>query len=86
MFGQTPLLLAAWNGHKGVVKMLLGRDHVSPKKPDEDGQTPLVLAACNGHEGAVKLLLGRDDVSPNDPDQRGRTHSSGPQRWGTREW
>ena len=65
---NTPLVWAAWNGHEGVVKILLGRDGIIPDKPGFLSQTPLFCAAENGHEGVVKILLGRDDVIPNRPD------------------
>ena len=63
--GNTPLLLAAKNGHNGVVEILLGRDDIGPDKPDMLGRTPLWLAARNGHEEMVKMLLGRGDVDPD---------------------
>ena len=71
--GNTPLFWAAWNGHKGVVKILLGRDDVDPNKSVKCGQTPLGCAARNGHEGVVKILLTRDDVDPDKPDEQGIT-------------
>ena len=43
--GNTPLFWAAWNGHEGVVKILLGRNDVDPDKPDKTGRTPLSCAA-----------------------------------------
>ena len=64
---NTPLLWAAWNGHEGVVKILLGRGDVNPNKTDCYGKTPLHWAAQSGHEGVVKILLERDDVSPEGP-------------------
>jgi len=70
---NTPLVLAARNGHEGVVKVLLGRDNISPDKPDNYGQTALHHAAEAGHEGMVKVLLGRDNVSPDKPDNHGQT-------------
>ena len=30
LFGQTPFLLAARNGHEGAVKLILGQDSVNP--------------------------------------------------------
>ena len=71
--GNTPLVWAAKNGHKGVVELLLGRDDISPDKPDNRGQTPLIWAAEGGHKGVVKLLLRRDDVHPGRADFDGRT-------------
>ena len=71
--GNTPLVWAAWSGHEGVVKILLGRDDVNPDKPGYLEQTPLNLAARNGHEGVVKVLLGREDVNPNKPNREGGT-------------
>jgi len=72
-YGQTPILLAAEEGHEGVVTLLLGRKDVKSDKPNNDGQTPLHRAARNGHEGVVKILLEPNDVSPNKPDNHGRT-------------
>ena len=71
--GNTPLVWAAFNGHEGVVKILLGRDDVDPDKPGQSGLTPLCLATQNRHEGVVKILLERDDVDPDKPGQSGLT-------------
>ena len=66
--GNTPLTWAAYNGHEGVVEILLGRDGINPNKRDVGGQTPLCCAAQNGREGVLKMLLGRDDVNLDEPD------------------
>ena len=71
--GYTSLHWAAARGHEGAVKILLGRDDVSPDEPNNYGETPLFMAARNGHEGAVKTLLGRDDVDPNKANRQGLT-------------
>jgi len=71
--GGGPLAWAARNGHEEVVKILLGREEVSPDKPDNDGRTPLLYAARDGHEGVVKILLAREEVNPDKPDNEGRT-------------
>ena len=56
--GQTPLSLAAENGHDGVVGLLLGREDVSSDWPDNYGQTPLLLAAKNGHDTVRTRIIG----------------------------
>ena len=71
--GNTPLVWAAYNGHEGVVKLLLGQEDVDPNRPDKYDQTPLWCAAAQGHEGVVKLLLGRKDVDPNRSDEGDKT-------------
>ena len=63
--GNTPLVWAAWSGHEGVVKILLGRDDVDPNKPGCYQHTPLCRAARNGHDEVVKILLRRGDVNPD---------------------
>ena len=67
----TPLGWAAWNGHEGVVKILLEQDDANPDKQDKYGRTPLGCAAWNGHEEVVKILLGRGDVGPDRADAFG---------------
>ncbi|OBT95296.2 hypothetical protein VE01_06606 [Pseudogymnoascus verrucosus] len=57
--GRTPLLLAARDGHKAIVKSLLNSDIVNIDSKDSHGRTPLSSAAGNGHEGVVKLLLDK---------------------------
>ncbi|KAG0138301.1 hypothetical protein HOY82DRAFT_640590 [Tuber indicum] len=72
-YNLTPLTFAAWNGHEGVVKMLLGLISVSPDNPNDGGRTPLSYAAEVGHEGVVKILLTSEEVNPDEPDNEGRT-------------
>ena len=72
-WGCGPLAWAARNGHKGVVKILLGRAEISPDKPNNGGRTPLSDATQGGHEEVVKILLRREEVNPDRPDNDGRT-------------
>jgi ankyrin repeat domain-containing protein 50 len=52
-----PLLWAAGNGHKTVVKLLFETGKVDLDSKDSwSGRTPLWWAAGNGHETVVKLL------------------------------
>ena len=71
--GSTPLGWAAWNGHQGVVEVLLRRNDVDPNKQCIGGRTPLLCAAWWGHEGVVRILLERGDVNPDKPEALGRT-------------
>ncbi|KAJ1482777.1 ankyrin repeat-containing domain protein, partial [Baffinella frigidus] len=54
--GNTPLHVAASNGHDGMVKELLekGANHSAKAK---DASTPLHRAAAGGHEGAIRMLV-----------------------------
>jgi len=71
--GSAPLMWAAFNGHEGVVKILLGRDYANQDKPGVGKRTPLMCAAENGHEGVVKTLLKREGVNPDKPGWYKRT-------------
>ena len=68
---QSPLLLAAENGHKDAVQLLIDRG-AEPNRADQYGNTPLHNAALEGHKDVVQLLLDRG-AEPNMADQDGRT-------------
>lgn len=53
----TPLVLAAWNGHKSMVLLLLEHGCDLETTDSFFGQTALSWAAWNGREGVVELLL-----------------------------
>jgi ankyrin repeat protein len=55
-YGQTPLSLAAEDGNKEMVTLLLYKV-VPDSKDARYGRTPFSCAAENGHEVVVKLLL-----------------------------
>ena len=71
--GYTPLSWATYNGHEGVVKLLLSRNDVDPDRPDDQSSTPLLWAALNVREEVAKLLLGRNDANPDRPDNQDST-------------
>lgn len=67
--GRTPLMLASFNGHSDVVKILLEHG-ADPKKTDSQGQTALSFAASGPYPHTVELLL-KNGADPNykDPNE-----------------
>ena len=72
-YGQTPILLAAAEGHEEAVRLLLERRDVRADPADGYGRTPLLYACGKGHSGVVKLLLERQDVNIHRADKNGQT-------------
>jgi Ankyrin repeats (3 copies) len=70
--GHTPLVLAAMNGHKTLIELLLAEGGLNPDSEGCLGRTPLSRAAEMGNEVVVKLLLSKDDVDPDSVDYRVR--------------
>ena len=54
--GVTPLLWAAWKGHKEVAELLIANGADVNSKNDR-GMTPLHQAALGGHKEIAELLL-----------------------------
>ncbi|KAK5990811.1 Ankyrin-R-like protein [Cladobotryum mycophilum] len=63
IWDQTPLSIAAKNGHEHIVKLLLdgGGAHINAK--DQVGQTPLSIAAKNGEAAVVQSLIDSGKVA-----------------------
>jgi len=72
-YHQTPLLLAAANGHKAAVSILIAVDGININCEDKHGRTPLSFAAEGGHEVVVKQLLTKGDVDLNSKDEYDQT-------------
>lgn len=68
---QTPLSLAAKNGHLKVVELLL-ENGAELESEDNRGNTPLLWAVINGHEEVVQLLL-ENGGKAQFKDKQGRT-------------
>ena len=58
-------MVAADDGHEGVVWLLLQRDDVNLNSQNSRSLTPLMIAAEEGHNAVVKLLLGGKHVNPS---------------------
>ncbi|EWG50058.1 AGC/PKA protein kinase [Fusarium verticillioides 7600] len=72
--GQTPLSVAAENGHEAVVRWLMQQEGVDLNtRAFRYLWTPLSLAARNGHYETCRLLLAQDGVDPDPRDSGGRT-------------
>ena len=72
-YRQTPISLAAEEGHGGVVQLLLRRKDVKPDTADAYGRTPLICASDMRREEMVKLLVEREDVNIHKSDNNGHT-------------
>ena len=66
---QTPLSIAAENGHLGVVRQLL-QAGASPSSRDIENKTPLWWAASRNRADVVRFLLNQG-VDPNVADKHG---------------
>lgn len=69
--GLSPLHRAAWNGHDGIVRMLL-QHGADVNLKSRDGSTALHYAVAAAHEDTAKLLLDYR-VDAAQPDQYGET-------------
>ncbi|KAJ5864519.1 uncharacterized protein N7529_006435 [Penicillium soppii] len=71
---QTPLFVAAEEGKKDIVEVLIGSEKVGLEIPDMHGTTPLGVAANRNHVGIVRLLLNASrPADPNARDENGQT-------------
>lgn len=75
-YGQTPLHIAVFNGHKDVAEFLLAhKADVNAKS--KNGSTPLHLAAAKGDKEIVELLLAnKAEINALDNDGWSPVHSA----------
>ncbi|KAL3467439.1 ankyrin repeat-containing domain protein [Aspergillus heterothallicus] len=64
-YGRTPLVIAAYEGQKSMVELLLNTDGVDPGAKDREGSTPLLKAIGSSHVEIAKLLLADTRVDVN---------------------
>ena len=56
--GDTPFLIASWEGHVDIVKFLFKHGgHASANRQNADGDTPLAVACWEGHVDVVRFLV-----------------------------
>ena len=56
--GRSPLLVAAWNGHTDICRLLLAHGSFSSiNERDSEGNTPLSVAVQKRHRAICELLL-----------------------------
>ena len=69
--GDTPLGMAATNGHLDCVRLLLEASGIAVNLPDNEGETPLAKAAYHGHPEVIKLLLAAPEIDINAANEAG---------------
>ena len=69
---STPLYIASYSGHKGVVKALLSHPRIQVNRGKAE-MTPLFAAVQEGREGVVELLLKSKGVAVNQANAQGVT-------------
>ncbi|XP_046583700.1 ankyrin repeat domain-containing protein 27-like [Haliotis rubra] len=70
--GRTPVLKAAYKGHRDVLDLLVSKG-CDVSLPDDDGNNILHVACIGGHVKIVKHVIKKDFVSINSRGHCGRT-------------
>ena len=73
--GITPLLVAVWNNHIEIIKILLKRKdlEINQKANNTDGHTALMMASQFGRLEVVRLLLSKSEIDINNSMNTGAT-------------
>jgi len=71
--GMTALHRASLGGHGGLVRFLVGADHIALSAQDTSGDTALMGAAYTGHEAIVRLLIERGGMDVDTQNTSGDT-------------
>ncbi|PTB42210.1 hypothetical protein M441DRAFT_117683, partial [Trichoderma asperellum CBS 433.97] len=66
-WGETSMMLAAWNGHEAIAQLLLNTGKIA------DLNSPLRCAAEKGHAAVAQLLLNSEQINLNTQDYKGKT-------------
>ena len=70
--GLTALSLAAEQGHREMVSLLLKQSNIIVDAPDKKKETPLMKASAHGDDSVVSLLLNHG-ADRKEQDEQGNT-------------
>ncbi|KAH6889058.1 ankyrin repeat-containing domain protein [Coprinopsis sp. MPI-PUGE-AT-0042] len=62
---QSALIVAAREGYKSIVKLLLAHSNIQVNRVDNEEWSALMMAAGYGYEGTVELLVTHPDIQVN---------------------
>lgn len=65
--GDTPLIVACWEGKQDCCSALLHNSLVDVNKSNFEGVTAAIAACANGHASCLSLLIGHPGVDFNKP-------------------
>lgn len=70
---QTPMYIAAENGHVEIIEKLVELGSRAIDTPDHYGRTPMYIAAVNGHAPVIEILVRLGSTAIDTPNNTGRT-------------